>query len=115
MEVEVDIHNIREEEIKRASQLTQRSNQFNMSTIRRTEVELKKLIENQKNKCWVVEVSDKFGEYGLVGVIIGNIKKDEIYLDTFILSCRVLGRKVEDAVLEYLKKVALENHIHVIS
>lgn len=94
--------------IPRAAQLTERTNQFNMSTIRRTEDELRALMAEPGWKCWTVEVRDRFGDYGLVGLVIGCAEQDTFAVDTFLLSCRVLGRRIEYAILSVLKQFSLE-------
>ncbi|WP_433946008.1 amino acid adenylation domain-containing protein [Paenibacillus sp. SN-8-1] len=93
--------------IPRAAQLTERTNQFNMSTIRRTEDEVRTLMTEPGWKCWTVEVRDRFGDYGLVGLVIGRTQQDTLMLDTFLLSCRVLGRRIEYAILSVLKQFGL--------
>ncbi|UED72201.1 non-ribosomal peptide synthetase [Brevibacillus sp. DP1.3A] len=94
--------------IPRASQLTFRTNQFNLSTIRRTEEELTEWLQASDANGWIVEVEDRFGDYGLVGVILAKEVDESLEIDTFLLSCRVLGRKVEQAILVYLRKFCLE-------
>ncbi|MNO20449.1 Tyrocidine synthase 3 [compost metagenome] len=96
-------------ELERAVQLTQRTNQFNLNGIRRKveEVNTWRMMEN--SWCWVVEVIDRFGDYGIVGLVAGAIKKDSLWIDSFMLSCRVLGRGIEDTVMHQLKQVALMN------
>ncbi len=90
-------------QLSRVSQLTQRTNQFNLSTIRRNEDEIINLVKEPDVQCWVMEVSDRFGDYGLVGVVITRNKKESLFIDTLLLSCRVLGRGVEEAMLAGLK------------
>lgn len=104
LKLKVSMKLINKNQIARVAQLTQRTNQFNLSTIRRTEEKLETLLEDKSIKCWVVEVMDKFGEYGLVGVILTKERQDSIFIDTFLLSCRVLGRGVENAILSSLAK-----------
>jgi FkbH-like protein len=91
--------------LSRIAQLTQRTNQFNFTTIRRTDREIQQLFESGL-ECRVVEVSDRFGDYGLVGVMIFAEQDDAIEIDTFLLSCRVLGRGVEHQMLKELGKIA---------
>ncbi|RUT36533.1 amino acid adenylation domain-containing protein [Paenibacillus zeisoli] len=95
------------EHTPRAAQLTERTNQFNMSTIRRTEDEVRALMADPEWKCWTVEVRDRFGDYGLVGLVIGRTQQDTLMIDTFLLSCRVLGRRIEYAILSVLKQFSL--------
>ncbi|WP_256757092.1 non-ribosomal peptide synthetase [Cohnella sp. WQ 127256] len=103
-----------EEQIDRTAQLTQRTNQFNLSTICRTDDEVRRLIADPSMMCWGIEVADRFGDYGFVGVVFGLLKRDAFVLDTFLLSCRVLGRRVEHAILSELKRVAISIHAHTI-
>ena len=92
-------------QLARAAQLTQRTNQFNFTTRRRGEAEVEQLARESK-ECRVVEVRDRFGDYGLVGLVIFALEKDALVVDTFLLSCRVLGRGVEHAMLRELGKLA---------
>jgi FkbH-like protein len=89
----------------RVSQLTQRTNQFNFTTRRRSEAEIERLAE-QGLECRVVEVRDRFGDYGLVGVMVFGTGADKLVVDTFLLSCRVLGRGVEHAMIRELGRLA---------
>jgi iturin family lipopeptide synthetase A len=114
LELKVSMRVICEGEIERAAQLTQRTNQFNLSTKRRMENEIKKLMENNKVRIFVVEASDKFGDYGVIGLVILNEEKDRLLIDTFLLSCRILGRKVEDVLLSGIRRHAKEQGINAI-
>jgi amino acid adenylation domain-containing protein/FkbH-like protein len=95
-------------ELDRVAQLTQRTNQFNSTTRRRTREQLVRLLEEPASRCWTMEVRDRFGEYGLVGVAITRKEEHRLVLDTFLLSCRVLGRNVEQAFLAGLRRYAGE-------
>ena len=97
-----------EEQMDRVSQLTYRTNQFNLTTIRRPKHEIKRLIEQENYECLVAHVSDRFGDYGLVSVLLYEDKGEFYSLDTFLLSCRVLGRGVEHQILATVGKRALE-------
>ncbi|UCH94321.1 MAG: HAD-IIIC family phosphatase [Candidatus Aminicenantes bacterium] len=111
LELKISMNEMKPSLVNRVSQLTQRTNQFNLSTIRRKEDEILSLAKQPGTTCWVVEVSDRFGDYGLVGVVITEEKSDHLFIDTFLLSCRVLGRGVEDAILVGLKKNCHANRI----
>ncbi|WP_437650992.1 SDR family NAD(P)-dependent oxidoreductase [Sorangium sp. So ce362] len=106
LNLDVRIAEVGPAELPRAAQLTQRTNQFNFSTIRRSEAELRALLEAGTHRCWVTHVSDRFGEHGLVGVTIAHREADRLVVDTFLLSCRVLGRGVEHAMLAHLGGLA---------
>jgi len=108
LSLKIDMHAMGQEELPRVAQLTQRTNQFNMSTIRRSEQEISLLDAHEAYSIWSVYVSDKYGDYGLVAVIItkDDLEKSELFIDTFLMSCRVLGRGVEQSILHGLKKYA---------
>jgi FkbH-like protein len=98
LELTVTCHAPAQEQLARVAQLTQRTNQFNFTTRRRTETEVEQLARQGK-ECLVVEVRDRFGDYGLVGVVVFQAESDRLVVDTFLLSCRVLGRGVEHAMV----------------
>jgi FkbH-like protein len=97
LELEVEIRAISEEEVARAAQLTQRTNQFNFTTIRRSESEILNL-----KSVYGVHVRDRFGDYGFTGLLIGRPFGTTFLVENFLLSCRVLGRGVEHRVLAWL-------------
>ena len=105
LELEVGIIQVRPEQIERVAQLTQRTNQFNCTTIRRSESEIRQFCQ-AGGECWTVEVKDRFGAYGLVGVILCQTEADALKVDTFLLSCRTLGRGVEHQMLAKLGAIA---------
>lgn len=110
LNLQIDIHPPQAEQLPRVAQLTQRTNQFNCTTIRRTEADVNQLAA-EGLECRVVEVRDRFGDYGLVGVVIFGIKEDAVVVDTFLLSCRVLGRGVEHQMLRSLGELAVEKNL----
>src|SRR6185295_17866862 len=77
------------EQLPRLAQLTQRTNQFNCSTLRRTEAEIQRMANDDKYRLLAITVSDRFGDYGLVGAVIYRISTQSFEVDTFLLSCRV--------------------------
>ena len=115
LELRMSMNLMENSQIDRVSQLTQRTNQFNLSTIRRSYKEIEELVREDGVNIWTVEVSDRFGEYGLVGVIITRDDGQVLVIDTFLLSCRVLARGVENAMLSLLKKYSVEKDIHTMN
>jgi FkbH-like protein len=101
-------------QISRVAQLTQRTNQFNFTTLRRTDGEVLQLWESGL-ECRVVEVSDRFGDYGLVGVIIFAARDGCLEVDTFLLSCRVLGRGVEHRMFNELGEIARQRQLSLVN
>lgn len=96
--------------LARAAQLTQRTNQFNATTIRRTESEILALVDSGAT-CWTVDVSDRFGQYGQTGTIIFQKAGEDLEVDTLLLSCRVLGRGVEHHVMKKLAEEAARRNL----
>ncbi len=92
--------------LERISQLTMRTNQFNLTTRRYSVEDIRRMAESQKHRVFWLEVEDKFGPSGLVGVIVVEVSGDKWTLDTFVLSCRVMGRTVEDAFLGGVARIA---------
>jgi FkbH-like protein len=108
LELQVVISEMQPEHITRVSQLTYRTNQFNMTTIRRSGSEIQELYASKKVDCLIIEVRDRFGDYGLVGIVLYEDSTESLHVDTFLLSCRVLGRGVEHQVLARLGMIALD-------
>lgn len=107
LNIKVYIDLINDHSLARASQLTQKTNQFNLTTYRYSEEDLKDMLK-QGAKIWTLGVEDRFGKYGITGLAI--VKKEEFWtIDTFLLSCRILGKKIEFEflryILEQLKKI----------
>jgi FkbH-like protein len=95
----------RDEDISRAAQLTQKTNQFNLTTRRYSEQELRKLESTSDATVFIASVADKYGDNGKVVVSIVRRKApDTAELDTFLMSCRVLGRYIEDRILDHIVK-----------
>jgi FkbH-like protein/FkbM family methyltransferase len=114
LNLQINISQPKPEQMERVSQLTHRTNQFNFTTVRRTEPEIINLLNTNDYNCLIVHVNDRFGDYGLVGVLIYKIEKNVIDVDTFLLSCRVLGRGVEHKFLSELGLLSEEKQINFI-
>jgi FkbH-like protein len=97
----IDFFLAQPEDLERITQLINKTNQFNLTTIRRTVDQVRALANSPQHRVFGIRVSDKFGDYGLTGVVIAEIQQNsrEMIIDTFLLSCRVLGRGVETAIL----------------
>ena len=96
------------------SQLTQKTNQFNLTTKRYSESDIQSMVQDEEYFLVPINVSDKFGDNGLTGLCIVKKKTDEWYIDTFLLSCRVLGRKIENALLAFVISEAKKQGINLI-
>lgn len=98
----IDINEVADSEIARAAQLTERTNQFNACKRSLGEGQLQDWRCRPSHGLWRVRVSDRFGDYGMVGLLAGHAQDDTLIVDAFMLSCRVLGRGVEHTMVRYL-------------
>jgi len=92
--------------LARIAQLTQKTNQLNTTTKRYTESEVQSLANDPSWRLFGINVADKFGDNGLVGVVFLKIEEASVEIDTFLMSCRVIGRTVETAMLAQVCKIA---------
>ena len=92
--------------IPRIAQLTQKTNQFNLTTRRYSDAEIRRFAESDTSDVLYAALKDRFGDSGIVGVCILKYEADQAIIDSFLLSCRVLGRGVEDAFLAHCLKRA---------
>lgn len=106
LDLQIEIAPMSSEQLARVSELTLRTNQFNFTTIRRSEAEIHALCQAAAARCLVVHVADRFGDYGLVGAMIFKAGSNTLSVDTFLLSCRALGRGIEYRMLAALGAIA---------
>ena len=114
LEIKVTIKKADSSSIPRISQLTLKTNQFNLTTKRYTEEKIQDFAKDPKIIMGYAQVEDKFGDHGITGVfIIKHTKPKEWYLDTLLLSCRVIGREVEYVMMSFIiteaKKSGISN------
>ena len=96
-----------ESKFSRIAQLTQRSNQFNLRTIRYTDADIQSIASDPNYITLYYTLRDKFGDHGLVGVIIMKKKnEDELFIDTWLMSCRVLKRGMEEYIVNCFMREA---------
>jgi FkbH-like protein len=101
--------------LARAAQLTQKTNQFNATTIRYSESDVQARIGSGDWIVKTVQVADRFGDNGIVGVMMAQAKGDQLRVDTFLLSCRVIGRTVETGMLSVLCTEAIQRGLRRVS
>ena len=100
LEIEISVQPADEINIQRIAQLTQRTNQFNLSTRRYSEADIKRYSQSEDHMIFCASVKDKFGDFGIVAALIADREGDTCFVDTFLMSCRILGRKIELAFLD---------------
>jgi len=100
LELAVRVRRIGDDDVARAAQLTQKTNQFNLTTVRRSEADVEAMRRDPAWRLYALDVTDRFGDYGTTGLVFAHRVDDATWdLDTVLLSCRVLGRGVESALL----------------
>lgn len=99
LRLELRIGAVRESEWPRVAQLFQRTNQMNTSTVRWSERELRSKVEPGNWECLAASASDRFGDYGLIGVALVEKGSEAWRIDSLLLSCRAFGRGIEHAML----------------
>ena len=100
-------------QVSRIAQMTQKTNQFNLTTIRYTESDIKKLVADELKTVISISVSDKYGDSGVTGLAI--LDSDKSAIDTLLLSCRVLGRNIEYKFMDIIIDFAKNKDIRVLN
>jgi FkbH-like protein len=108
LEQEAELESVSELTLARVAQLTQKTNQFNLTTRRYTETQIAEMARKPDWHICSIKVRDRFGDHGLVGVAIAHDEGEQCEVDTFLLSCRVIGRTVETALLAHLAASAAQ-------
>jgi FkbH-like protein len=104
--MEAVMREFRAVDVPRIAQLINKSNQFNLTTRRRTEAQVESVVADPAYFHFTVRLADRFGDYGLIAVVIGKMDGGEAAIDTWLMSCRVLKRQVEEEVLNQIVQLA---------
>jgi FkbH-like protein len=99
LSIKVRAEEFHEGNLERTVQLLNKTNQMNLSTRRMTAVELRQWLQGADRKLWTFRVSDKLGDSGLTGILSLEVSQNKGRIVDFVLSCRVLGRKIEETML----------------
>lgn len=95
----------------RITQLINKTNQFNLTTRRYTQIQVEQMASNDRYITLYGRLQDMFGDNGLVAIVAGEIKQSELHLDLWLMSCRVLKRGMEQAMFEQLCKAARDRKL----
>jgi FkbH-like protein len=106
LKLKIAVFEIEKQHLSRVTQLINKSNQFNLTTIRRTQDEVETLANSSSAMVLGMDIRDKYGDYGLVGVAILQKESRICIIDTLLMSCRVLGRGAEDTFITKLAEAA---------
>lgn len=108
LEQKAELEPVSDLTLARVAQLTQKTNQFNLTTRRYTEPQIAEMAKQPEWHIFSIRVRDRFGDHGLVGVAIAHDVGEQCEIDTFLLSCRVIGRTIETALLAHLAESATQ-------
>jgi FkbH-like protein len=102
LQLQIDFEPLNAESLERSAQLSRRTNQFNLRPTTLDAGTLRKLSETPGSEVWTLAVRDRFGDYGQVGLLVLAQRPGALEVTRFMLSCRVLGRGVEQRILGWL-------------
>jgi FkbH-like protein len=111
LKMKAKVTSISSSNLERSVQLINRSNQFNLTTKRYSAAELIAISQSSEWITFTVSLADRFGDNGLISVVIGKLVDRTLFIDTWLMSCRVLKRGVEHLLLEVLLKFAHEQQL----
>ena len=114
LQMEAEIAEVNAGTLSRVAQLTQKTSQFNLTTRRYSEQQISSLAQDPTWQIYSLRVRDRFGDSGLVGVAMAHRENDAVEIDNFLLSCRVIGRTVETALLAHLVQSAVKRGARVL-
>jgi FkbH-like protein len=99
---------------QRALQMIHKTNQFNLTTKRYSLLEISNFKKKKNNNIFMVRLNDKYGDHGLISLVMLIQNANFIYIDTFLMSCRVLGRYLEQWILSEIVKFGKKNKIEFV-
>ena len=110
IKLKTKISTLNKNNIARASEMTLKTNQYNLRTERYVLPDIEKIMKDKKYVGLLIGLKDIYADHGNVGlVILKRIDKNTLFLDTFLMSCRVIGRYFETRIFSYIKEYALKN------
>jgi FkbH-like protein len=108
LNLEVEIELLRSQLLERAEQLCQRTNQFNLTTRRHTSDQLRHFSESPGSAVFLMKVRDRFGDYGWSGLAIVEAHQETVCIESFLMSCRVMGKNAEYALMSAVARWGLQ-------
>lgn len=93
-----------EANIERLIQLVNKTNQFNLTTKRYTQTEMQQVLADEKQNVYLYRVEDRFGDNGIVAAVIVDLGGEGPQIEEFVMSCRVMGKNIEDAIIEDVER-----------
>jgi FkbH-like protein len=102
LDMQLDVFSVTPADVARVAQLTQKTNQFNLTTRRYSEADISRFLDDPSFDVFAARVTDRFGDSGIIAVAIVETKDTKARLDTFLMSCRVIGKTIETGILSII-------------
>jgi FkbH-like protein len=109
LKLKASLIKINKSNMQRCIQIIQKTNQFNLTNKRFSEVEIKKIIKSSSYRIFMVDVDDKYGKHGLVAIFIIKLYEKFLHIENIAMSCRVLGRCLENWIIKEIIVIAKKN------
>lgn len=106
LDLKIDIRLAEKSDVKRATELINRTNQFNMTAARTSLSDMQHWQKSDTHQIFIADMSDRFGDMGTISILVTEETDDAITIPFFVLSCRVFGYGAETAILNEVKKIA---------
>jgi FkbH-like protein len=114
LEMTAEIERFKPIYLERIAQLTNKTNQYNLTTRRYTLAEIESMSTSDAHICLYGRLTDRFGDNGLISVVLGTQRADTLHLDLWLMSCRVLKRDMEFAMLDAIAHRAAAGGIRIL-
>jgi len=116
LKLQITITELSDVNFDRVHELISKTNQFNLTTIRYTPMALKGILKSTGNRVYIAKAKDRFGTYGIIGTIIMKEDLNRTWrIDSFLMSCRIIGKGIETAILKFVIDKAKELNFNIIS
>lgn len=115
LEMKCSFKQLTEENLPRFVQLVNKTNQFNLRTVRYNETEIIDMINNPKYKMYTVSLKDKFSDYGIIACIVLKIENKECFIENWVMSCRVFKKTVENYTIKKIIQKSLECNCNTVT
>jgi FkbH-like protein len=109
LRTEVEVHLARREDLPRVHQLFTKTNQFNLTTERYSQAEVERFATSPACELWVARARDRFGDLGTIAVVLLKKVGRMATIDSFLMSCRAMGRGIETAIMNHVKQRLVED------
>ncbi|HEX6903291.1 MAG TPA: HAD-IIIC family phosphatase [Thermoanaerobaculia bacterium] len=113
LRTELAITRAKRDDLPRIHQLFAKTNQFNLTTQRYTPAEVERFINSPICELWVARARDRFGDLGTVGLVLLRRDGRIVYIDSFLMSCRAMGRGIETALMNHVKRRLMDEPGHL--